>query len=44
VFNCPPVHLTTLVCTKEDVREFMNHRIEYTKANAYKDVIMEIYI
>jgi len=34
----------TLVATKDDVREFMSHRPEYKKANAYKDVTINVYI
>jgi hypothetical protein len=38
------IYFTTLVVTREDVREYMSHHPEYTKANRFKDIIVKIYI
>ena len=34
----------TLVVTREDVKRYMSHHPEYTKANRFKDIICKIYI
>ena len=38
------MYFTTLVVTKEDVKEYMSHHPEYTRANKFKDIICKIYI
>ena len=39
-----PIYLMTLVLTRDDVRDFMSHRTEYSKANKFKDLVVKIYI
>jgi hypothetical protein len=34
----------TIVATREDVKDYMSHHPEYTKANRFKDVVMKIFI
>ena len=34
----------TITITKDDVMEFIKHRPEYKKVNAFKDMKVDIYI
>lgn len=38
------VHLTTLIITRDDVREYMKYHPEYKKANRFSEIVCKIYI
>ena len=38
------IYFCTLTVTREDVRVFMAERLEYTKVNRFKDIVVKVYI